>query len=143
MTGNLPGWSHEELSWPVWFEAGVQKPDGTCPPRRAIQKNLHAMSTPKSHINVWDFRSDDQGVREWLSAIEGGDLIQVFPKARFSRWCNYVSHAKIPLWTDDVGSVEEVAAVSRPKLLRSMTKAPMELVESVTEVSSLLRRTTS
>jgi hypothetical protein len=123
------GWSHEAQRWRgtynaswTWFEAGVKKANGTVLPHRPIQINIHADQEFHTHVNVWDYQCKDPGLREWLSKIEGGDTIQVFPKARFNGWVNYVGAVEIHLWSDSV-IPDRLVGLNGVELVRRSTMA--------------------
>ncbi|KAG9227953.1 heterokaryon incompatibility protein-domain-containing protein [Amylocarpus encephaloides] len=83
----------------TWFDARVITHSGhDRVPRRRIQTNVRASFEFKTHINRWDWRQGDAGVREWLAAIQTGDTVQVIPMAHFPAWNNFVRGAKIQLW---------------------------------------------
>jgi hypothetical protein len=127
----LTGYSHDEDRWGgtynaswTWFEAGVKKPDGRSLPRRPIQRNVHAEWEYREHVNVWDYhQTPDPSLRGWLSIIEGGDVIQVFPKARFDGWVNYVREAEIHLWSDSIIQEQPIS----PDLLLTEQTANSEM----------------
>jgi len=89
-------------SW-TWFEAGMipapnQANASGDLERPTIQRNVCAQLTSRIHHNDWNFSTSSQSRREWLAAIQLGDNIGVFPKARFSGWVNYVEAVKIEVW---------------------------------------------
>jgi len=48
-------------------------------PSRHIQCNLYVSRSPRYHMVAWDVRDPTPGVKEWLEAIQNGDVINVVP----------------------------------------------------------------
>jgi hypothetical protein len=48
-------------------------------PSRHIQCNLYVSESPRYHMVAWDVRDPTPGVKEWLEAIQNGDVINVIP----------------------------------------------------------------
>ncbi|KAA8895957.1 hypothetical protein FN846DRAFT_967255 [Sphaerosporella brunnea] len=79
----------------AWFEAGVvpihpptctseTKPISTTP-RRCIQAMSHRSDLANQfHVVAWDVRDPTPGVKEWLATIRPGDIIGVYPKAKYA-----------------------------------------------------------
>ncbi|KAF8249154.1 hypothetical protein K440DRAFT_660414 [Wilcoxina mikolae CBS 423.85] len=57
----------------------------TLPPRH-IQINVHNSHTPRYHVVTWDIRDPTPGIKEWLDAIQPGDVIGVYPRAQTASW---------------------------------------------------------
>jgi Heterokaryon incompatibility protein (HET) len=90
----------------TWFDARVVTPSGhDRVPRRRVQKNLHARFEFKTHVTCWDWEDDDDGLREWLDAIQIGDTIQIIPMAHYIAWTNFVQRVTVQLWAAPVGTV--------------------------------------
>jgi len=62
---------------------------------RTLQANRHATIEPFKHTITWTYADADPDLRAWLSAIRGGDTVQVVPQARFVAWRNFVYEAEI------------------------------------------------
>ena len=51
----------------------------------------------RKHEIRWDCTDADESLQSWLSAIRGGDTLQIIPKAQFQAWINFVQEAEIEL----------------------------------------------
>jgi hypothetical protein len=103
----MTGWSSDnsiyhgtyEASW-TWFEAGICTPDGVernvtpC----LIQVNVHAEETAKDHEIVWDVGEKDLKIKEWLDELRSGDVVAVYPMARFPGWRNNVLSVAVEVY---------------------------------------------
>jgi hypothetical protein len=107
------GWSDTADRWGgsyinsfTFFEVGVVKAEhshsqNVADPltRRRICQNVHA--SKKWHINrqIWDTRN--ASCSRWLLDLQPGDVIQVFPRALYPGWINYVRSVKIELYGNE------------------------------------------
>lgn len=66
-------------------------------PRRHIQANQHAVREWQTHVNTWDICSADQDTKDWLGTLRSGDTVQVFARAQYPGWCNYVRRVDIEI----------------------------------------------
>jgi len=80
--------------------------------RRPIQYNFPVSSDYRQHTNIWDYRNTEPGMREWMSLLGPGDVLQVFPKAKFPGWVNYVKLVEVDLYCETDGVLSELANVS-------------------------------
>ncbi|KAF8064001.1 hypothetical protein FPV67DRAFT_1420628 [Lyophyllum atratum] len=100
------GWSTSNTEWQgtythsyTWFEAGTSAPSVA---RREIQRNVHANPDSRSHTNIWEPRDPTPGLNAWLTGIQCGDTVSVYPKAMCSGWMNYVQSVEIVLYIASV-----------------------------------------
>ena len=105
-------------SW-TWFEASIIRGSSSQPSqgstdvdelkptsgssslsidRREIQRNFHASTVDQIHVNTWDYTSNLPKLRKWLTNINRGDSVAVYPRARFSGWENHVKFVRIDLY---------------------------------------------
>ena len=47
---------------------------------------------------IWDVRDGTPGLKEWLSGLEGGDVLHVYPKAYQYGWRNCVQGVVITVF---------------------------------------------
>jgi hypothetical protein len=47
---------------------------------------------------VWDHRDQTPGLNDWLQSLQSGDVLQIYPKARYSGWMNYVEQIKVDIF---------------------------------------------
>jgi hypothetical protein len=81
-------------------------------PKRVLQYNLHAKADFTRHEICWGADSDDSSIRDWATAIRGGDSIQIIPKAQWPAWINFVQEAEIEVHGSD--EIPPLAMVSTP-----------------------------
>jgi hypothetical protein len=89
------GWSSDnrrfvgtyEASW-TWFEVGVMGKKTV--ENKLIQHNVHAKREPTYHEVVWE--KDEPWLRD---NVETGDVIALYPMARYPGWVNHVLSAEI------------------------------------------------
>ncbi|KAJ5691197.1 ankyrin repeat-containing domain protein [Penicillium malachiteum] len=84
----------------TWFEVGISKPDqvNRVTAHREIQRNIHTSSEKRVHTVIWDISDESPGLREWLSNIQGGDLLHVYPKAYQFGWRNCVHEVAVTVF---------------------------------------------
>ena len=70
--------------------------------RVRVQNNAHADFYFRTHINVFDSSGPDRERREWVQALRHGDRIQLYAKAMYPAWKNYVQKAKITIRYQDI-----------------------------------------
>jgi hypothetical protein len=58
---------------------------------------VHASRQWRTHVNTWDVHDLDQSIRNWLAQLQGGDVIQVYPKARYPGWVDFVRRVEIEI----------------------------------------------
>ena len=107
----LAGFSGESHHWKgtyehshSFFDAAVQNgwtPTGNTEqrqsPRVRVQNNVHADFRFRTHINVFDRAGPEQERSEWVQALRRGDRIQLYARAMYPAWENYVKGAKITI----------------------------------------------
>jgi hypothetical protein len=100
------GWSGEPYwhgkyahTW-TWFDAAILPAGELHLPanatQRFIQSNAHAVKEWRKHTNIWDWRSPQ---RDFLEMLKPGDEVQVYPKARFAGWMNWVESVHVDVYT--------------------------------------------
>jgi hypothetical protein len=80
----------------TWFEASVSTPsarDNILP--KTIQTNKVAHGAFLEHTNRWHISDPDPSIHDFMSKIQGGDAIQIIPRARYRGWRNYIRSARI------------------------------------------------
>jgi hypothetical protein len=80
----------------TWFEASVSRPsarDNILP--KTIQTNKVAHGAFLEHTNRWHISDPDPSIHDFMSKIQGGDAIQIIPRARYRGWRNYIRSARI------------------------------------------------
>ncbi|KAE8155255.1 ankyrin repeat-containing domain protein [Aspergillus avenaceus] len=84
----------------TWFEVAVGKPSESYRSRsyREIYRDIHTSRWLRQHTAIWDARDPSPGVREWLSSIEGGDVLYIFPKPYKLGWCISVSEVTLTVF---------------------------------------------
>ncbi|KAI5796850.1 hypothetical protein FPQ18DRAFT_323493 [Pyronema domesticum] len=95
MNSHDQGWSSDnrrfvgtyEASW-TWFEVGVMGKKTV--ENKLIQHNVHAKREPTYHEVVWE--KDEPWLRD---NVETGDVIALYPMARYPGWVNHVLSAEI------------------------------------------------
>jgi hypothetical protein len=107
----LTGCYDIQHSW-TWFEAGIQfqqdsdpkmsdqKDHNLCLNRPIIQRNARAWGEYRLHTNVWDYRNPQPEMREWMSLLGPGDVLQVFAKASPIAWENHVKSVEVELYCE-------------------------------------------
>ena len=70
--------------------------------RVRVQNNVHADFNFRTHINVFNRAGPDQVRSEWVKALRRGDRIQLYAKAMYPAWQNYVQKAKITIRYQDI-----------------------------------------
>ncbi|KAL8741752.1 MAG: hypothetical protein Q9190_005676 [Brigantiaea leucoxantha] len=91
----IGGYEHSS----TWFEANVSRPPGRdriLP--RMIQTNRVASWKFHEHTNQWNFSDADPTLREFVTSIRDGDVIQVIPRARWPGWRNYIRGIQIEVY---------------------------------------------
>jgi hypothetical protein len=81
----------------TWFDAEIATGGRLGKMTRPIQANVHASREWHTHVNVWDIHGKDQNIRKWLAQLQGGDVIQVYAKARYRGWLNYVRRVEVKI----------------------------------------------
>ena len=113
---NLAGFSGESHHWRgtyehsrSFFDAAVQNvwtltanTKQQQSSRIRVHNNVHADFNFRTHINVFDCVRPDQERSEWVQALRRGDRIQLYAKAMYRAWENYVQKAKITIRYQDV-----------------------------------------
>ena len=66
-----------------------------------VQTNRHGDINFRTHINVFDRTGLDRERSEWVHALRRGDRIQLYAKAMYRGWTNYVQKAKITIRYQD------------------------------------------
>lgn len=136
----LAGWSSDNHVWKgtyhhslTFFDAAVQNvwtktghtEQRQCP-RIRVQTNIHADHVFRTHVNVFECAGPDQERNEWTRALRRGDRIQLYAKAMYFGWQNYVQKAQIAIRYHDIvagegsgdASVEELPArIQEPSTL--------------------------
>ncbi|KIY69978.1 hypothetical protein CYLTODRAFT_488459 [Cylindrobasidium torrendii FP15055 ss-10] len=95
------GWS-ESYIWDIgtyvsaysWFEAGKNNESE----RKRVQNNLHGSPKKRFHRNIWMHGVGTEN-SNWLSKFRNGDTINVYPKAQFPGWLNYVYSVELVAYT--------------------------------------------
>jgi hypothetical protein len=115
-TDIIAGWSDNaarlrgtyEQSY-TWFEARILSSLRPGIPRRRIQCNIHASTQFHTHVNVWNAQDPDPEIRELLASLRPGDSVQVYSKAAFAGWANFVRRVEI-----EIQGVTALALPRRP-----------------------------
>ncbi|KAL8721907.1 MAG: hypothetical protein Q9225_001503 [Loekoesia sp. 1 TL-2023] len=107
------GWSDVQLLWkgtyhhsysfflaavqPIWDKTG--DPKERQPWRIPVQDNRHADFKFRTHVNIIDSTEPNQQHerKEWVRTLRPGDRIQLFAKAKYRAWKNYVQSARITI----------------------------------------------
>ena len=112
-TDKSPGFSNDADQWRgtyanswTWFEVAIlpcqsSRSTGSLrcpPPRRHLQSNLHAVWEFKIHKNACDENDGKDEIREWLSFLRFGDVVQLSPRALYPAWVNYIKGAEIEIF---------------------------------------------
>ena len=103
-TDKIAGWSDNaarlggtyEQSY-TWFEANIVSSSRHGLPRRRIQCNIHASTQFHTHVNVWNAQDPDPEVRVLLATLRPGDCVQVYSKAAFAGWANFIRRVEIEI----------------------------------------------
>ncbi|KAJ6036333.1 ankyrin repeat-containing domain protein [Penicillium herquei] len=84
----------------TWFEVGISRPDhvNLVTSHREIQRNIHTSDQKRVHTVIWDISDETPGLREWLSKIQGGDLLHIYPKAYQVGWRNCVLEVAVTVF---------------------------------------------
>ena len=112
----LAGYSGESHQWKgtyehshTFFDAAVQSVwtlVGNTEQRQSsrirVQNNVHADFNFRTHINVFDRAGPDQERSNWVQALRRGDRIQLYAKAMYPAWQNYVQKAQITIRYQDI-----------------------------------------
>ena len=109
----MTGFSNDQLLWGgtychswTFFDAAVQTiwektgdPEERQPSRIRVQVNRHADFNFRTHVNIFDSTepNQEQERKEWVRALRPGDRIQLFAKAKYPAWMNYVQSARITI----------------------------------------------
>lgn len=105
------GWSSDAIEWKgtyghswTWFDAAVQSVwqhtgdvERQPSPRILVQTNVHADSTYRTHVNIFDYMGPNEEHREWVRRLRPGDRIQLYAKARWPGWRNFVQKVKVTI----------------------------------------------
>jgi hypothetical protein len=81
----------------TWFDAEIATRGKLGKLTRLVQTNVHASRQWRTHVNTWDVHDSDQSIRNWLAQLQGGDVIQVYPKARYPGWVDFVRRVEIEI----------------------------------------------
>ena len=85
-----------------WFEADVgnrdNSPNEQESTRKHLQYNVHASREWKQHVNVWDRRTCSEGTRAWMDLLTCGTTVQVYARAHYMGWVNFVGSVKIEVY---------------------------------------------
>ncbi|OAA55271.1 heterokaryon incompatibility protein [Niveomyces insectorum RCEF 264] len=80
----------------TWFTIYVVHADRRKDPRQTkLQSNYRAEATFRTHDIFWDQGHPDETARAWLASLQAGDTIQLFARAFYPAWVNFVKEAKI------------------------------------------------
>lgn len=103
-TDTIIGWSDNEETLRgtyeqsyTWFEASIVSSSRRGLPRRRIQCNIHASTQFHTHVNVWNAQDPDPEIREILASLRPGDCVQVYSKAAFVGWANFIRRVEIEI----------------------------------------------
>jgi hypothetical protein len=66
-------------------------------PRR-IRENEHGNLEFQMRTNVWDVDDTDPGLREWMDALQQGDRIEVYARARLPDWSHIVDWIRVEIF---------------------------------------------
>ena len=134
----LAGFSGESHQWKgtyehshTFFDAAVQNVwtlMGNTEQRQSsrvrVQNNVHADFNFRTHINVFDRAGPDQERSEWVQGLRRSDRIQLYAKAMYPAWANYVQKAKITIRYQDIaaGKVKGDAPIAElPEKIQRLT----------------------
>ena len=118
----MTGFSNDQLAWGgtyhhshTYFDAAIETTDKSPddldakhPLRICFQMNRHADFNFRTHVNVFDSAviHQDQERKEWMQTLRPGDRIQLFAKAQYPAWRNYVQSARITIRYHEVATEE-------------------------------------
>ena len=88
-----------------------------------VQTNVHADLKSRVHINVFACAGPDPERNEWTRALRRGDRVQLYAKAMFPGWQNYVQEAKITIRYHDVVAREGSRVFSTEELPAKIQKS--------------------
>ncbi|GAB1318199.1 Heterokaryon incompatibility domain-containing protein [Madurella fahalii] len=80
----------------TWFDASVSRPlgrDYITP--LSVQINKAGIWEYQTYINRWTAKDGDRTKAGFVSALRGGDTIQVVPRARWLAWKNFIGQVTI------------------------------------------------
>ncbi|KAF9694256.1 hypothetical protein EKO04_007792 [Ascochyta lentis] len=97
----------------TWFELNVETPSGrNNVPRKCIYQNKAGV--PDWQTSVIDSKDDSETYRTLLDEIRPLDIVQLFPRAQFVGWMNFVHNAEIEIHCVTSLPLPEAAAQLRP-----------------------------
>lgn len=95
-----------ELSQPVYQdvvrahqESGSQDAVEPPPQGREVLRNLHALRQWRSYTRAWSILDDDEEVRQWVSDLKRGQVIDLTVWAKYVGWRNRVRGATIDVYS--------------------------------------------
>ncbi|KZT19167.1 hypothetical protein NEOLEDRAFT_989551 [Neolentinus lepideus HHB14362 ss-1] len=86
-------WGSYDNSW-TWFRGVIRRQDGSSGGTWDIARNIHAHQKWQIHTIVWEKPEDHPLMRE----LRMGDMIEIWPEARYPGWVNYVRHASVKIF---------------------------------------------
>lgn len=99
------GWATSHGSY-TWFEAcAVEAKARGNAPRRRISTNLRATSSFNTYHASWDYCTSDARIAHVVTSLQPGDVIQLFARAHFAGWVNFVKEARIEIFYEGVKSL--------------------------------------
>lgn len=83
-----------------WFEAGVQrkKPEAQKLPRWPVHRKVTAPTTARKQTVVFDRKTSAFPVQCWLTAIEPGDRLSLYPQGCSPVWENHVESIEVKVF---------------------------------------------
>lgn len=146
-TSHDQGFSHEENQYGgtyeecySFFDTVAVTPEGHERARWRLQHNRHARIEPFTHISTWPDQRSEPDIALAISNIQANDTIQIFPKAHYRAWRNYVLHAEIEI-VGDIKTADLPAALSLEAYAASLTQAlykPLEKSRGQIRILKLL-----
>lgn len=82
-------------------------------PRRGIQSNHRANHNYHTYVRKWDFQDSDPRTSQLVRSLQPGDVIQLFPRAYYQGWVNFIKEATIEIEFDDTKKSDVIQLSSR------------------------------
>ena len=92
---NPDNWSAFQPS-ATWFEARIIHKDGSSSPEPlVIQRNVRASRDRRTYYNEEHVGGGSELIEGWLSKVQPGDSVGVYPRAMYLGWKKYVYGVEI------------------------------------------------
>ncbi|KAJ6581821.1 hypothetical protein B0H19DRAFT_1018794 [Mycena capillaripes] len=78
-----------------WFEVGNRRTGS----RQVSHNNLHGSDKKLMHQNLLAHDSSMQSISDWMETFRGGDVVEVYAKARYPGWANHVYAVEVVAYT--------------------------------------------